>query len=154
MNKKLKILLLILAAIFILIQVIPFGKPSNKPVFGNDLLETGTVPDDIAALIKNTCYDCHSQHVRLPWYAHVAPVSWLVARDVKVGREHLDFNNWGSLTKKEKLKILDELGEEVDTENMPMKIYTVMHGDARLSQTQRDMIVRWAEQMAEQVFEE
>lgn len=154
MNKKLKILLLILAAIFILIQIIPFRKPSNKPVFGNDLMEASAIPQDIASLLKNTCYDCHSQHARFPWYAHVAPVSWLVARDVNVGREHLDFDKWGSLTKKEKLKFLDEISEEVDSENMPMKIYTIMHGDARLSRAQRDMIVQWAEKMAEQVFEE
>lgn len=153
MNKKLKILLLILAAIFILIQIVPFRKPSNQPVSGNDLLDTGVIPEDIASMLKQSCYDCHSQHARYPWYAHVAPVSWLVARDVNVGRGHLDFSKWGSLSKKEKIKFLDELGEEVDSENMPMKIYTLMHGDARLSREQRDRIVRWAENMAEQVLE-
>lgn len=154
MNKKLKILLLILAAIFILMQFVQFRKASNQPAAGNDLLETTAVPEEISSILKNACYDCHSQHARFPWYAHVAPVSWLVARDVNVGREHLDFNKWGSLSKKEKIKFLDELGEEVDSENMPMKIYILMHGDARLSREQRDMIVQWAENMAEQVLEE
>ena len=154
MNKKIKILLLVLAAIFIIIQFIPYGKPSNQPLSGKDLFEVADLPQDVGIIFKNACYDCHSQLVKFPWYSHVAPVSWLVARDINEGREHLDLSKWGDLSKKDKLKALDKIGEEVSEENMPMKIYTVMHAEARLTKAERDLVVKWAEQFAEKVFEE
>jgi hypothetical protein len=154
MKKTIKILLLTLAAIFIIIQFIPFGKPTNQPVAGVDLFEAENLPQEVGVILKNACYDCHSQLVKFPWYSNVAPVSWLVARDIKEGREHLDLSNWANLTKKDKLKALDHIGEEVSEENMPLKIYTWMHTEARLSKEERDIIVNWAETLAERVFEE
>ena len=109
---------------------------------------------NVGIIFKNACYDCHSQLVKFPWYSHVAPVSWLVARDIKEGREHLDLSNWGNLSKKDKLKALDHIGEEVDKEKMPLKIYTIMHAEARLTRAEREIIVNWAETFAEKVFEE
>jgi hypothetical protein len=154
MKKSVKILLLILAAIFIIIQFIPFGKPTNQPVAGVDLLEKENLPEEVGVILKNACYDCHSQQVKFPWYSNVAPVSWLVARDINEAREHLDLSNWGNLTKKDKLKTLDHIGEEVSEENMPLKIYTLMHTEARLSKEERAVIVNWAEALAERVIEE
>jgi hypothetical protein len=154
MKKSVKILLLILAAIFIIIQFIPFGKPTNQPIAGVDLFESENLPQEVGVILKNACYDCHSQLVKFPWYSNVAPVSWLVARDINEAREHLDLSNWGNLTKKDKLKALDHIGEEVSEENMPLKIYTLMHAEARLSKKERVVIVNWAEALAERVFEE
>ncbi len=154
MKKGIKILLLVLAAIFLIIQFIPYGKPSNQPLPDMNLFEVAEVPEDVIILLKTACYDCHSQNVKFPWYSNVAPVSWLVSRDIKEGREHLDFSYWGEFTKKEKLKVLDEISEEVGAENMPMPIYTLMHGEARLSEADRKVIINWAEEFAEKVFEE
>jgi hypothetical protein len=81
-------------------------------------------------------------------------VSWLVTRDIKEGRENLDFSKWRDVSKKDKLKALDKIGEEVSEENMPMKIYTIMHAEARLTKAERDIVVKWAEDFAEKVFEE
>jgi len=154
MNKKIKILLLVLAAIFIIIQFIPYGKPSNQPLSGKDLFEVATLPQEVGIIFKNACYDCHSQLVKFPWYSHVAPVSWLLARDINEGREHLDLSKWGDLTKKGKLKLLDKISDEVNEGNMPLKKYTLMHKEARLTKAERDLVVKWAEQFAEKVFEE
>lgn len=154
MNKTLKILLLVVAAIFIVIQFIPYGKPNNQPLTGKDLFEVADLPQDVGIILKNACYDCHSQLVKFPWYSNVAPASWLVSRDIKVGRKHLDLSKWGDLSKKDKLKALDKIGEEVSEENMPMKIYTIMHAEARLTKIERDIVVKWAEDFAEKVFEE
>lgn len=104
--------------------------------------------------MKNACYDCHSQSVKFPWYSYIAPVSWLVTRDINEGREHLDFSKWGGLSKRDKLKLLDKIGEEVSEENMPLKIYLIMHREAKLTLEERESIVKWAEQLAEIVIEE
>jgi hypothetical protein len=154
MKKVVRILLLVLVAIFIIIQFIPYGKPSNQPLAGKDLFEVTELPQDVGIILKNACYDCHSQKVKFPWYSNVAPVSWLVARDIKEARENLDFSKWRDVSKKDKLKALDKIGEEVSEENMPMKIYTIMHAEARLTKAERDIVVKWAEDFAEKVFEE
>lgn len=152
--KTVKIIFFILLGIFVVIQVIPSGKPDNNLVPGQDIFETTSIPDEVGSLLKNACYDCHSQSVKYPWYSYVAPVSWLVSRDVKFGRENLDFGKWGGLSKRDKLKVLGEISDEVGDGLMPMQIYISMHPEANLSDEQRELIVNWAEELAENILEE
>lgn len=154
MSRQLKIILLALLGIFVGIQLFPSGRPANSPVEGYDFFSRYQVPREVEQLIRTSCFDCHSQEVNYPWYAHVAPISWLVSRDVRNGRSHLDFSNWASLEKKEKIQLAGEIGEEVEDGIMPMAIYVYMHSEAMLDQDQRDLIVEWAEGLAEQIFEE
>ncbi len=70
------------------IQLVPV-KRSNPPVeFEVE------APADVHAILERACYDCHSNRTRWPWYSSVAPVSWLVARDVRRGRKELNFTDW------------------------------------------------------------
>ncbi|MCD4682436.1 MAG: heme-binding domain-containing protein [Bacteroidales bacterium] len=154
MKKIIKILLIFFLGIFVIIQFIPSGRPGNEPVAGQDIFEIASIPDDVGVLLKNACFDCHSQSVKYPWYSYVAPVSWLVARDVKFGRENLDFGKWGELSKRDKMKILGEISDEVGDGFMPMQIYITMHSEANLSDEERELIVNWAEELAEKIFEE
>ena len=154
MKKFLKILLIILLAAFVIIQFIPSGRPANQPIVGQDIFEIVEIPSEVGTLLKNACYDCHSQSVKYPWYSYVAPVSWLVARDVKMGREHIDFGKWGELTKRKQIKALGEIAEEIEDGNMPMQIYITMHSEANLTTEQRALIVNWAEQLAEKILED
>jgi len=143
-----------LAGVFVIIQFFPSGRPQNNPVTGKDIATVTDVPEEVGSLIRQACFDCHSQNTRFPWYSYVAPVSWLIARDVNHGREHLDFSKWGELSKKDKLKILDNISEEVGEEEMPLKIYILLHSEAKLKKEDRDLIVQWADNTAEKVFEE
>ena len=146
-------ILIIVVLIIVIIQLIPSGRPDNNPVPGKDLLEVVEAPDEIVALLKSACYDCHSQQVIYPWYSYVAPVSFLVSRDVRVGREHLDFGFWGDLSKRKQIKALDEISEAVEAGDMPMKIYPIMHPDAKLTDAQRQQIIDWCEISADRLFE-
>lgn len=154
MKRFSKILLIFSLVAFVIIQFFPSGKPANQPVIGQDIFDLHTIPTEIGTLLKNACYDCHSQAVRYPWYANVAPVSWLVARDVNMGREHLDFGKWGELNKTKQIKALSEIAEEVEDKYMPMQIYINMHSEAELTDEQREIIVLWSEQLAEIILEE
>lgn len=154
MKKFLKILLIVLIAVFVIIQLFPSGRPANEPVAGQDLFEVVEVSTEVGTILKMACYDCHSQSVRYPWYSYVAPVSWLVARDVNMGREHLDFGKWGELSKRKRIKVLGEISEEVKEGYMPMQIYINMHSEADLTEEQRELVVNWSEELAEKIFEE
>jgi len=152
MKNKRKLVLLVVLLAIVLIQFIPYEKPDNFPEHGHDLFEVTSIPDEVGLLIKNACYDCHSQYVKFPWYAYVAPVSWLVVKDVKNGREKLDFSKWNTLSIRDQLKLLDEIAEEVNDGSMPLRIYKAIHLEARLTQEQRIAIANWAEELADKVY--
>jgi len=145
--------LLILVGIIVILQFIPSGRPDNNPVAGQDIHNQIEVPVDVSVIFKNACYDCHSQEVRYPWYSYVAPVSFLVSRDVKVGRAQLDFSLWEDLSKRKQLKALDEIATEVKEGNMPLPIYPPLHPEAKLTQEDKDLVVAWVEDAAEKILE-
>ena len=146
-----KILLGILG-ISLIIQLIPANLPEVMEVNNDDLLLNNSVPENIEWILQSSCYDCHSNETIYPWYSYVAPASFLVSRDTRKGRKHLNFSEWQSLSKSDKAKALDEIGEEVAEGEMPMKIYPITHPDARLSDEQRKAIIAWAEEFADKLY--
>jgi hypothetical protein len=125
-------------AVFLLIQV---ARPTqtNPPVTGKI-----AAPPEIAALLERSCNDCHSNETKWPWYSQVAPVSWLVTRDVNDGRKHLNFSEWEGYEAGRKLKKLKEIEEEVGEGEMPMELYVPLHAEAKLTAAERTALVDWA----------
>jgi len=154
MSKRTRIIIYLLLGLVIIIQFIPVDLPENKAPTDNDIMIAENIPQDISIVLSESCYDCHSNQVHYPWYSYVAPVSWLVARDVRVGVPALNLSEWGTLTKRQKLKSLDQMGDAVKSGNMPFPIYKITHPEARLSDEQREDFVLWTETLTEKVFEE
>jgi hypothetical protein len=153
-KKELKIIALFLLGAFLIIQFIPSGLPGNNPAKGFDFVTQNNVRPEIATILRSACYDCHSQEVQFPWYSYVAPVSWQVAKDINNGREHLDFSEWEQLSKRKKVKMLTEISDVVGSGEMPLRIYKVAHPDANLNSEQRQLIVNWADELAEKIMQE
>ena len=151
--KKGKILLLILVLLFVVIQFIDAKRPDVVTENENDLIYNNQIPGPVADILRTSCYDCHSNETKYPWYSYVAPVSWLVAKDIREGREELNFSEWESLSKMDKAKHLDNIIDEVMDEEMPMSIYTIIHTNARLNGEERKMLTDWAENYADSLFE-
>ena len=122
-----------LVAAFLLIQLVPYGHSySNPPVVREppwDSLET-------RALAKGACFDCHSNETEWPAYARVAPASWVIQRDVVVGRAVLNFSEWQKPQKE-----AHEAAEKLAEGEMPLFAYTLMHANARLTDAQRTRLV-------------
>jgi hypothetical protein len=116
---------------------------TNPPVV-NDLMATNPPPPQIAALLHAACYDCHSSETKWPWYAHLAPASWLVASDVNEGRRHLDFSDW-PVEADRVAKKFDRINEVLDYREMPPKKYTLLHPEARLSEAQHQTLLDWSD---------
>jgi hypothetical protein len=109
------------------------------------------VPAQVLAVFERSCYDCHSNQTRWPWYSNIAPVSWLVAKDVKDGRRHLNFSEWGSYNQKRRATKLGDISDEVDRGDMPDSKYLIIHRDAVLSAAEKDLLVAWAGRAADSV---
>ena len=151
--KIVKLLILVLLIAVVIIQFIPNDKPEVVLTNENDLIYNNQLPENIRVMLKESCYDCHSNETIYPWYSYVAPISWLVVRDIKLGRDELNFSHWESQSKIDKAKNLDKIIDEVTDENMPMPIYTIMHANAKLSDDDRQLITEWADSYAESLFE-
>ncbi|MGB2959872.1 MAG: heme-binding domain-containing protein [Bacteroidota bacterium] len=145
--------LLVGAAIFVVMQ---FFQPdrSNPPVdLAQRIEQHVTASPAVAHLLRNACFDCHSNETRWPWYSHVSPVSWLVSRDVSVGREHLNFSEWGSYKTRSQIGRLGAIAEEVEAGTMPLPIYISMHDEADLSAEERDSLAAWADTSREYLIQ-
>jgi hypothetical protein len=150
--KWLKRLLLFLLVLLVVIQFVPVKKPANIEDSENDLIFTEKLQGDVPIILKTSCYDCHSSQTHYPCYSHVAPVSWLVASDVEEGRQKLNFSNWKQNDKRRKIRQLEDIKEEVQQGEMPMSIYTFIHRKAKLTEAQKQLLIKWSDEMAEKVL--
>jgi hypothetical protein len=140
MKKKLKWIFGALVAVFALLQ---FTNPARtNPPVKNDFPGTNA-PPQVAAMLRASCYDCHSHETRWPWYSHIAPVSWLVVSDVNDGRGKLDLSDWPVDNPTRAAKKLEKMSEEIGYGDMPLKKYTLIHVDARLAGSQRKELTNW-----------
>lgn len=103
-------------------------------------------PPEVETVLRRACYDCHSNETRWRWYARIAPISFLLARDVKEGRRELNFSIWDRYEQRRKARKLKEIVKEVEQGDMPPWYYIPAHTDAKLSQGDREAIVKWAKQ--------
>lgn len=116
---------LAVAAALLLFQLVPYGRShTNPPVRAEPSWDS----PDTRALAVRACFDCHSNETAWPWYASVAPVSWLVQHDVDDGRTYLNFSEWDRPQEE-----AVEAAEVVREGEMPPSVYTRMHPEARLS---------------------
>src|SRR5687768_12212621 len=124
---------MVVAAAGLLIQLVPYGwKHSNPPV-----VSEAPWPDDPAATqARVACYDCHSNETRWPPHAYVAPMSWLVRRDVDAGRDELNFSEW-----RPEREDGEDAAEAIADGAMPPRRYTLVHPDAALSASEKRALI-------------
>jgi len=137
MKKALRRIVVVGFVVFIAIQFIPVAR-TNPPITGDI-----PAPPEIKTLLRNSCYDCHSQETVWPWYCHVAPVSWLVAGDVHKARKTVNFSTWTEYSPAKQSVLLDVAAEEITGRDMPPLPYTWMHRAARLSDPQIETLTAW-----------
>lgn len=127
-----KRVLLLLAALVIALQVIPYGRDHDNPgVVAEPDWDSPRTRD----LVAGACFDCHSNETRWPWYSHIAPFSWLIQNDVAEGRDELNFSNW------DPEEDMDDLRETIVEGTMPPARYTMLHSAAQLTQAEMDLLL-------------
>jgi hypothetical protein len=137
-TKKGRVALGVAVVAVLLIQLLPVEK-TNPPV------ETEMpAPAPVRAILRRSCYDCHSNETDWPWYSRVAPVSFLLARDVAEGRRELNVSVWNRYEDKRRLRKFKEIIEQVGKKEMPPTVYTVAHRAAILTPEDRKALMDWA----------
>ncbi len=152
MKKILKILIISLFVLVVIIQVVPNDRPGNSEDTTKDLMLTENAPEEVKVILKKACYDCHSNQTVYPFYSYVAPFSWLVSRDVREGREELNLSEWADQSKRKKIKILNNMAEEIEEKRMPLDVYTIIHRDAILTDKEITTITSWTKSISSQIL--
>jgi len=129
MKKKIFITIIILVVAFLCLQTV-HPALSNPPVTAEI-----TAPENVKAVLKKACYDCHSNQTNLRWYDQIAPVYWQVIKDVKDGRKALNFSEWNKLQKPDQQAKFWEALNQVIAGAMPLPGYTAVHPDTKLTAT-------------------
>ncbi|MDT8340017.1 MAG: heme-binding domain-containing protein [Longimicrobiales bacterium] len=138
MNNRMKALSLGALALVVM-QLLPVER-SNPPADGPLVIQDPVVAD----IVERACSDCHTHDTSWPWYARVAPVSWWVADHVAEGREHLNFSVWQGQTAERRDHKLEEVVEYVEEREMPLRSYMLGHPEARITDQEREVLIRWA----------
>ena len=145
----LKKIVVALAVLLVLIQFVPqkVFPTANPPVDPANTIEARAhaLTPPVEAILKRSCYDCHSSQTVWPWYGKVAPVGWLLSHDVKEGRREVNFSDWARYNPKRAAHKLGEICEQVGRGEMPLWYYRPMHPGAKLSAADTSAICAWTQ---------
>lgn len=119
--------------LFLLIQLVPYGRShTNPPVTGEPNWDSTRT----RRLTQDACFSCHSNETEYAWYSHIAPASWLIQRDIEQGREALNFSEFDRGQEE-----AEEAAETVADGEMPPLRYTIINPDARLSDAEKRQLI-------------
>ncbi len=145
MKKRITIknIAVVLLLLFLFIQSFRIDKTTQPVDASKDFIALTSANAEVANTLKIACYDCHSNQPTYPWYTNIAPLSWWIKHHIDEGSHHLNFSEWGTYKDKRKHHKLEECIEMIEEGEMPMSSYTIMHGDAKLTDAQKLQLVEF-----------
>ena len=147
--KIVKIIALILLVGFVGIQFVPTDLNQSDTVPKTDFLLVNNTQENISALLQESCYDCHSNNTEYPWYNKVQPVAWFLEDHINEGKEELNFNEWDAYSNRRKNSKLKSIISQVKDDEMPLASYTLIHKDAKLSNSEKTLIIDYMKNVKE-----
>lgn len=135
--------ILLLLIVFVGIQFMPTTRNQNNEVLETDFSETFSVPNNIQNLLKNSCYDCHSNNTNYPWYHKIQPVNWFLEYHIKEGKKELNFSEFGGYSKRRQKSKLKSIKSQIEKNSMPLSSYTFIHRNAKLSEKDKKLLITW-----------
>lgn len=136
-------LAVLVVAIVLVIQFIPVERNVSTVPAGQSFQKTEKVPANVAAILKVSCYDCHSNNTRYPWYSELQPGAWFMARHIKKGKEELNFDEFNNYSKRRKKAKIKSIISQIEKDEMPLPSYLWMHNDAGLSPAGKEQLLKF-----------
>lgn len=145
--KLVKIIAIILLVVFVGIQFIPVGLNQSNSIPRTDFMLVNDVPNGIKDKLQVSCYDCHSNNTKYPWYNKIQPIAWFLEDHIEEGKAELNFNEWDSLSNRRKASKLRSIIKQIESGEMPLDSYTLIHKDAKFSEAEKEEIISWITQL-------
>ncbi len=93
-------------------------------------------PTEVKQILKTACYSCHSNETKLAWFDEIVPAYWLVARDVRTARSHLNFSELGGQAAAKQKATLFEALNQIQLGAMPLPSYRRVHPESVVTSEQ------------------
>ncbi|PKB18483.1 heme-binding domain-containing protein [Flavobacterium sp. 5] len=150
MKKIFKKIFFIGLIIFLLIQLY---QPARNIALEQDLTANFTkvynVPKNVEAILRTSCYDCHSNNTNYPWYSNIQPVGIFMKNHINEGKENLNFNEYGNYSQRKQNSKLKAISKQIKLNEMPLASYTLIHKNAILSSSQKQEVMDWIEKTSD-----
>ncbi|RKD15125.1 cytochrome C [Pelobium manganitolerans] len=140
---RIKIILLVVLLVFILIQFIRPVRDENGQASPDQIGKVYAVPENVNAVLRASCYDCHSNNTDYPWYAEIQPAGWWLASHIRRGKSELNFDRFGEYSKRRQDSKLKSIANSIEDGTMPLPSYAFIHTDAKLSKKNKMLIKNW-----------
>ena len=137
----------VLLIALVAIQFIRPAKNQTSDPQPNAIHTKFDVPQNVSAILKKACLDCHSNNSQYPWYANIQPVYWWLNDHIEEGKGHLNFDEYTNKRLRYQYHKMEEVIEEVKEGEMPLNSYTWTHADARLTLEEKAALTGWAQQV-------
>ncbi|MBA2248810.1 MAG: heme-binding domain-containing protein [Chitinophagaceae bacterium] len=145
--KLIKKILLAILIVLVAIQFIQPGKNNSNEILPTDISKQFSIPESVQAVLKTSCYDCHSNNTRYPWYSFIQPGAWWMASHIKNGKADLNFSEFGSYSTHKQQSKLKSIANTINDGSMPLSAYTIIHNTAKLSKENKALVIDWATKM-------
>lgn len=145
-----KVLIVLLVA-FIFIQFFPIDKTNPTSNEGMDFIKIKNTPEPIANIIRNSCYDCHSNETKYPAYSYIQPAGWLLKNHIDEARLELNFSSFATYDPKRQAHKLEEAADYVEKKVMPLESYLILHPEAKLTDQEREQLATYFRKVQQQI---
>jgi len=143
MRKTFKRILIVGLFAFVGIQFIPAELNQQTDVSRSDFSDVYDVTDNVMNILEASCYDCHSNNTNYPWYSQIQPIRMMMDYHVEDGKDELNFSEFGNYSERRKRNKLRAISEQIRESKMPISSYALMHQEARLTETDRELLIDW-----------
>ncbi|WP_041496583.1 heme-binding domain-containing protein [Nonlabens marinus] len=133
--KFLKFIAWLALGVLVVIQFFPVTLNESNTLPQSDFMVVNQVPATIKNRLQVSCYDCHSNNTEYPWYSRIQPTAWYLENHIQEGKDELNFNEWDTYSSRRKNSKLRSIINQIESGEMPLDSYTLIHGGARLDST-------------------
>ena len=146
MKKRIKKMAWFGLTVFLLMQLY---QPAHNVNYEQDtslnLTTMYKAPNNIKTMLQTSCYDCHSNNTKYPWYNRIQPGGWFMANHIKDGKNELNFNEFGNNSIRRQKSKLKAITGQIKSDEMPLTSYTIIHRNAILSKKNKTLLISWME---------
>lgn len=138
--------------VFVAIQFIQPAHNKSGQVLATDFTKVYTVPVNLQTILKNACYDCHSNNTSYPWYSNIQPMAWMMARHINNGKQKLNFSEFANCSSRKQTSKLKEIANQIKDNEMPISSYKMIHTKANLTEEEKVLIMDWMNKTADSLL--
>jgi len=144
MKRIIRRILIIGFVIFLLMQLYqPASNKDNGQVLPSHITSLYNVPDSVNVIFAASCYDCHSNNTRYPWYSYIQPARFFMEWHIRNGKKELNFSEFRNYSKRRQESKLESISKQVKSGKMPLSSYTLLHKNSKLTPRQKETVISW-----------